>query len=98
VVFGKCLTQARRIEPASYRDFARVTALPCLARAVVEQDDLPQAPALLYETLARMREAGRTGSMLGYCLDWTATVAARAGDPLRAARLFGAAEAEWQAN
>jgi hypothetical protein len=43
-----------------------------------------------------MRESGVAGHILANCLDCLATETARAGDSTRAARLFGAAEAQWR--
>jgi hypothetical protein len=43
-----------------------------------------------------MRESGLAGYWLGHCLDWVAADLDRLGDPRRAARVFGAADAHWR--
>jgi hypothetical protein len=47
--------------------------------------------SLFKEALAKMRDSGMTGLWLGNCLDWMAAELGTAGDPLGAARMFGAA-------
>jgi hypothetical protein len=53
---------------------------------------------LLHEALGMVRESRLGGHMLADCLDWLAAVDGSQGQARRAARLFGAAEAQWRAS
>ena len=53
---------------------------------------------VLKEALAELRGSGMTGLTLAQALEWIAPLVATTGDPLRAARLFGAADASWRAS
>jgi hypothetical protein len=44
-----------------------------------------------------IRETGLAGHTVSDCLDWVAALETARGRPERAARLFGAAEVQWQA-
>jgi hypothetical protein len=69
-----------------------------LGRAIYLQGDIHQAALVLCQALEVIREDRLGGHSLGNCLDYLAAVAATVGQPLRAAALFGAAEAQWQAS
>jgi len=93
-LFRKTVAVAETIERASYRTFSVMRALMHLGRAESERGAPDQALALFKEVLAGMRDSGLTGNLLGLCLEWMAAERGKAGDSLRAARLFGAAEAQ----
>jgi tetratricopeptide (TPR) repeat protein len=95
-VLGESVAVARTVERASYRTFAVVRALVSLGRAESNRGSSTTAIARFSEALAIMRESGLAGNLLCLCLDWLAAELGRAGDPLRAAQLFGAADAQWQ--
>jgi tetratricopeptide (TPR) repeat protein len=72
-------------------------ALVFLGRALSEQGKFEEAMLALEDALAG-REAPLGGVTLSQALDWTAAVFGATGQPLRAARLFGAADAQWLAS
>jgi hypothetical protein len=67
-----------------------------LARTESSRGASNDALSRFREALAGMREWGIVGDIFACCLDWFGAEVGRSGDPLRAARLFGAAEARWQ--
>jgi hypothetical protein len=66
-----------------------------LGRVAYFQQDYQQARTLLSQALEVIREGRLRGWPLADSLDWLAAVTAARGDTIRAARLFGAAEAQW---
>jgi tetratricopeptide (TPR) repeat protein len=94
VLFRETVAVAQTIDRASYRDFTVIRALVHLGRAESERGVSDQALALFRAVLASMRESGLRGNLLGLCLEWTAAELGKLGDPLRAAQLFGAGEAQ----
>jgi hypothetical protein len=90
------LAVGRTIDRPSYRTYAVVRALHFLGRAEAKLSSSHSASALLKEALAAMRQSGFTGILMGNCLDALAAEAGRSGDPVRAARLFGAADTQWR--
>jgi non-specific serine/threonine protein kinase len=90
------LAIARTVERASYRTYATTAALVLLGRAESKLYDSATAMSLFREALALMRDSGLAGYWLGHCLDWVAADLDRLGNPQRAARVFGAADAHWR--
>jgi non-specific serine/threonine protein kinase len=86
---------AGQLERPGYRALSTNRALMYLARVESERGAHDKAISLFKSVLVGFREWGITGDVLGYCLDWTAAEVHRGGDSLRAARLLGAAEAQW---
>jgi predicted ATPase/transcriptional regulator with XRE-family HTH domain len=89
------LAQARW--PMWNRGHAVARGLSNLGRVAYLQSDYPQARAHLCQAVEVIRRSGLTGQAMADCLDWLGAVEAAQGEPVRAARLFGAAEAQWQA-
>ena len=92
LVLGGSLERAGDRGPAVGR--ARVL----LGRALSEQGLVEESMLVLMEALADLRGLGMTGMYVARALEWIAPVVATAGDPLRASRLFGAADAAWRAS
>jgi hypothetical protein len=90
------LAIAKSVERASYRAFAVTRSLVPLGCAESERGASAEARAVFKEALVGMRDSGLTGWLFASCLDWLAAELGRAGEPLRAARLFGAADAQWR--
>jgi tetratricopeptide (TPR) repeat protein len=91
------LALGRTLERAADRGHAVARALVQLGRALSEQGHVEEAIEVLRETLGELRGSGMAGVTLGEALEWMAPLLAATGDPLRAARLFGAADSVWQA-
>jgi tetratricopeptide (TPR) repeat protein len=87
--------QAQR---TSNRAFSLARGLSNLARVAHLQADHEQALKLLHEALVVIRGDRLAGLPLADSLDWLAAVALAQGEAVRAARLFGAAEAQWRAS
>ncbi len=83
---------------AYHRAYNVARGLAHLGRALYLQGDRPHARAAFREVLGVIRETGLAGHTLADCLDWLAALEAERGRPERAARLFGAAEAQWRAS
>ena len=92
------LALGRTLERAADRGQAVGRALILLGRALSEQGHVDEAMVVLKEALAELRGLGMTGMTLAQGLEWIAPLVATSGDPLRAARLFGAADALWRAS
>ena len=90
------LTAARMIERASDRTWCIIRAEVHVAWAESERGAHDEAMLLFQDALVGMRTCGLSGAILAYCLDWLAAEFGRTGDPIRAAQLFGAAEAQWR--
>ena len=90
------VTQARKITPN--RGFSLARSLSNLARVAYFQGDYQRARKLLYETLGVIGESRLAGWPLADCLDWLAALEGAEADPVRAACLIGAAEAQWRAS
>jgi predicted ATPase/DNA-binding XRE family transcriptional regulator len=80
------------------RGFSLARSLSNLGRVAYFQNDYEQAWTHLCQAFEVIREARLGGWPLGDSLDWLAAVAVAQGDAVRAARLFGAAEAQWRAS
>jgi len=74
-----------------------VRSLSNLARVAYLKGDYDQAWSVLRQAFEVIRDSQLVGQSLTESLDWLAAVASARGDPARAARLFGAAEMQWQA-
>ena len=85
-------------QAAANRGFSLARSVSNLGRVAYFQEDHQQASALLGQAFEVIREARLGGWPLADSLDWLAAVAFAQGDPIRAARLFGAAEAQWRAS
>ena len=81
-----------------FRGYSVARSVSCLGRVAYLQGDLSRARALLRQAFEAIQEAGVTGQALADCLDWQAALEARAGDIVRAVRLFGAADNHWRAS
>ena len=92
------LELGRTLERAVDRGYAVGRALVFLGRALSEQGHVEEAMVVLKEALAELRGSGMAGFTLCQALEWIAPLVATTGDPLRAARLFGAADALWPAS
>jgi predicted ATPase/transcriptional regulator with XRE-family HTH domain len=68
-----------------------------LGRVAHLQTDYPRARTHLCQALEVIRASRLLGQPLADSLDWVAALAASQGEPVRAATLFGAAEARWRA-
>jgi non-specific serine/threonine protein kinase len=90
------LTLGRTIERASYRTFAVIWALVTLGNTELKLEATDAALSRFKEALATVRESAYPGFMLALCLDGMAAALWQSGDPLCAARLFGAADRHWQ--
>jgi predicted ATPase/DNA-binding XRE family transcriptional regulator len=80
------------------RGFSLARSLSNLGRVAYFQQDHQQASTLLGQAFEVVREARLGGWPLADSLDWLAAIAVAQGDTIRAARLFGAAEAQWRAS
>jgi non-specific serine/threonine protein kinase len=78
--------------------YARVRATSALGRVAYLQGDVSHAASLLLEALEVIRDDGLGGHSLANCLEYLAATTEKQGQPVRAAVLFGAAEAQWQAS
>jgi hypothetical protein len=85
-------------ERTSNRAFSLARGLSNLARVAHLQAEYRQALKLLCEALVVIREDRLAGLPVADTLDWLAAVALAHDDVVRAARLFGAAEAQWRAS
>jgi predicted ATPase len=96
-ILRECLTTARTEQPTDHRRFSVGRALTYLGRALSEQGKFGEAMEVFEQgvTGPEARVAGVIRSML---LDWTAAAFSATGQPLRAARLMGAGEAQWLAS
>ena len=92
------LVLGRTLERAGDRGIAVSRALVLLGRALSEQGHVEEAMAVLKEALAELRGSGMTGFTSPRPSSGSPTLVATTGDPLRAARLFGAADASWRAS
>jgi non-specific serine/threonine protein kinase len=81
---------------AANRGFSLARSLSNLGRVLYFQHEYEQAQTLLSQAFEVIREARLGGWPLADSLDWLAAVAVAEGDAIRAARLFGAAEAQWR--
>jgi len=90
------LTLGRTLERPGDRGHVVGRALVLSGRALYEQGRFEEA--LVFFTHALSGEAPMVGLTLGQVLDWTAALFGATGEPLRAARLFGAAEGQWLAS
>ena len=90
------LAAAGAVERVSYRTYSVTIGLVLLGRAESKLGASTRAMSLFREALTTMRDSGMTGLWLGNCLDWLAAELTIAGDPLGAARMFGAADAHWR--
>jgi len=88
------LTLSRTLERPGDRGHAVGRALILHGRALTDQEDFAAAIAMFREALSG-GEAILAGPTLGQLLDWTAAIFGATGEPLRAARLFGAADTVW---
>jgi len=95
----ECLAVARTEQRAGYPTgrFSVGRALIVLGRALFEQRKFGEAMEVFEEALAGP-EPLVNGAVLSQLLDWMAAVFGATGEPLRAARLIGAAEAQWLAS
>jgi tetratricopeptide (TPR) repeat protein len=91
------LTLGRSLERPGDRGHVIGRALIQLGRALSEQGDFAAAMAMFAEALSG-GEAILMGPTLGQLLDWTAAIFGATGEPVRAARLFGAADSVWLAS
>ena len=94
--FRESVSQARLGVPTGGYNEAR--SLCQLGRTVFLCGDLAQAKQLFREALEIIRLERLAAHTLADCLDWLAAVVGADGRPRDAARLFGAAEARWQAS
>jgi hypothetical protein len=85
---------AETVERASTRPLGVVRLLLYLGRVELERGAAESATAMFEDGMAAMRDARITGYNLGFCLAWMAEAVAQTGDLVRAARLYGAAEAQ----
>jgi predicted ATPase/DNA-binding XRE family transcriptional regulator len=82
-----------------FRDSYSVARAFChLGRTEFLDGDGEQALRHFREGLIVMREVTLAGHTLADCLDWVAAAKGEAGQSVDAARLFGAADAQWQAS
>jgi tetratricopeptide (TPR) repeat protein len=95
-LYSDALAAARTVERTSDRGFSVTRALVHLARAESELGAHDRAMSLFKEGFAVMREYGLAGVVLASALDWIAAEFSRTADPVRAAGLFGAADAQWR--
>jgi hypothetical protein len=90
------LVVARTLERAGDRIIGLGRTLVLLGRALSDQSQVEEAMMVLKESLTELRGSGMTGMTLAQALDGIANLAAITGDPPRAARMFGAADAAWR--
>jgi tetratricopeptide (TPR) repeat protein len=79
---------------ASQRALAVIRSLVWLGRVESQREASDTAISLFKDALAQMRYSGMAGYLLAFSLAWMADALACTGDLARAARLFGAAEAQ----
>lgn len=84
-----------------YEDAAMVLRESIAAARTVERGSdraflLAVALGYLGRALSQQRESSFGGAMVGQRLDWLAATLGAIGEPVRAATLFGAADATWQ--
>jgi hypothetical protein len=91
------LTVGRNLERSGERSHIVGRALILFGRALSLQGDFTEALAVLRVALSG-GEADLVGPTLGQLLEWTGAVFGATGEPLRAARLFGAADSVWLAS
>jgi tetratricopeptide (TPR) repeat protein len=91
------VTVGRTVQRADQRRFSVGRALMQLGRALLEQGNFDAAMAVFEDALAGP-ESPPAGVTLSQLLDATAAVFGATGQPLRAARLFGAADTQWLAS
>ena len=91
------LSVGRSLERPHDRSHIVGRALVLLGRALSERGDYTEAMTL-FRTALSGGDADLMGPTLGQLLDWTAAIFGACGDPLRAARLFGAADSVWVAS
>jgi hypothetical protein len=95
-LFGASVVHARAM---GLRDSYSVARALChLGRAEFLHGDSEQAHRHFREGLLVMRDVTLAGHTLADCLDWLAAAKGDAGQPVDAARLFGAADAQWRAS
>jgi predicted ATPase len=87
-----CLREALGIVRRLDTPLTLATVLANLGAVELLRRDVPCARACLAEAVPLVR-GGRYPALLAYCLDQTGQADAAAGNPERAARLFGAADA-----
>jgi predicted ATPase len=92
----KSIAVALQQTPRGGHSFAR--SLSTFARVAFLQGKYDQARSTLRQTFEVIRDSQLAGQSLADSLDWLAALEGVCGDPLHAARLFGAAEAQWQAS
>jgi hypothetical protein len=80
------------------RAFQHARSLSNLERVAYLQGDYQSAREFLCETLGVIHEPRLAVWPLAACLDWLAALEGTEGEPLRAACLHGAAEAQWRAS
>jgi non-specific serine/threonine protein kinase len=95
---GESLVLGRTFDRAGDRGPALSRALVIFGCASAELGHVEVASVALQEALAELRGVAMTGTHLALALDGIAHLAAGTGDSLRAARLFGAADASWRAS
>jgi non-specific serine/threonine protein kinase len=88
----EALVVSRTVKRASQRALTLIRTHVQLGHVESKLGAHEQAMSLFREALVLMREIGRVGRMLGYCLESIAAEYGTTGDPLRAAQLFGAAD------
>jgi tetratricopeptide (TPR) repeat protein len=91
------VTVGRTVQRADHRRFSVGRALMQLGRALFEQGKFDEAMVVFEDALAGP-QAPVAGVTLSQLLDGTAAVFGATGQPLRAARLFGAADPQWLAS
>jgi predicted nucleic acid-binding protein len=89
------VTRGWTMQRADHRHHSVGRALAFLGRALSEQGKFDEGMVVFEDGLAGP-EARVAGMTLSQVLDWTAAVFGATGQPLRAARLFGAVEAQWR--
>ena len=88
----------RTLERGGERGNILGRSLVHLGYVLSEQGHVDEAMAIMKEGVAELRGSGMTGFALAQALEWIAPLVAATGDSLRAARLFGAADAAWRAS
>ncbi len=91
---GLAISQA--IERDSYRVVALIRTLVQLGILEESRGAFDDALTRYTDALLLMRESGLAGRMLAYCLDGIGVALTGSGDHVRAAHLFGAADAYWR--
>jgi non-specific serine/threonine protein kinase len=79
--------------PATHRGLLVASALARLGRSAYLEGQSPAAASYLHQAIGAMRESRLIGRYLAESLEWLAGIEGAEGQPGRAARLFGAAEA-----